>query len=522
MKLRKGPARAALLSTIVTAALTTVAASPAAAAATPPYEPDSGAAGSISFYDTSGNLLTSGSTSTQIGYAVGSASLTATGSKASLYGYLPSSGKAPGAFSGELLAGPTTFPVSGAPGGSTNPTVKPAAGDLTFADLAKDFPNTATDAYAGLYQIRIKTTDAKYLATDISISNGTWSQVYPGVAVSTSTALTVDATSSGQNLTATLTPSSAAGTVQFQDGGAALGSPVAVSGGTAVLATALSAGSHSLSAVFTPTDSSAFTSSTSSTVVYVVKTATSTALTVANAGSGQTLTATTSPSGTPGSVQFFDGANALGSPVTVSGDTATLSTTLSSGTHSLTATFTPDDQSTYANSTSAAVSYSVGNVTINGSVNQFVKFQQRVIIAGKAPAGSTVTVYFHRVNVAGYTYKTFPADANGNWGTKYDATDDYTYFAVVGSKRSATVNSRMDPSLSTRSQTVRKGTQLVLTGRGGNKTRVTVHLGSATATVVTAAGGSWRYVFTVARTTRIYVNRPDHVITAPAITVTAA
>lgn len=433
MKVRKGPARAALLSTLVSAALTIVAVAPASAATTPPYEPDSGSAGSISFYDATGTVLTSGPATTRIGYAVGSAALTSTGSKASLYGYLPQSGKAPGAFSGELLAGPTVYPVSGAPGGSTNPTVVPAGSDLTFADLAKDFPNTATDAYANLYQIRIKTSDTKYLSTDISISNGTWSQVYPSVAVGTTTTLSVAPTSTGQTLTAAVTPSGATGSVQFLDGGAAIGSPVAVSS-----------------------------------------------------------------------------------------DAASLATDLAPGSHNLTATFTPDDQVNLSNSTSPVVTYAVsGSVTINGSTNQFVTFQQRVIIAGKAPAGRTVTVYFHRVNVAGLTSKTFPADANGNWGTKYDATDDYTYYAVVGSLKSVTVNSRMDPGLSAKSQTVRKGTKVTLSGRGGNKTRVTVHLGGATATVVTAAGGTWSYIYTVTRTTKVYVNRPDHVIASPGITLTA-
>ena len=186
MKVRQGPARAALLCIAATAALTLVSAGPAAAAATPPYEPDSGAAGAIVFYDSAGSVVTSGSTSTLVSYAVGTAALTATGNKASLYGYLPKSGQVPGAFSGELLSGPTTYPISGSPSavsGSANPAVKGVTGDLTFANLATDFPNTATDAYKGLYQIRIKTTDAKYLASDISITGTTWVQVYPATGV---------------------------------------------------------------------------------------------------------------------------------------------------------------------------------------------------------------------------------------------------------------------------------------------------------------------------------------------------
>jgi hypothetical protein len=199
MKVRQGPARAALLPTLVGALVASavgLSAAPASAATTPPYEPDAGAAGTITFYDASGAVVTSGSTSALIGYAVGSASLTATNAKAALYGYLPKSGQAPGAWSGELLAGPTTYPVAGAPAavaGSSNPAVKPVTGDLTFGDLAKDFPNTATDAYAQLYQIRIKTSDEKYLATDISVSGSTWTEVYPTAGTGGGTAPSITA-----------------------------------------------------------------------------------------------------------------------------------------------------------------------------------------------------------------------------------------------------------------------------------------------------------------------------------------
>lgn len=76
------------------------------------------------------------------------------------------------------------------------------------------------------------------------------------------------------------------------------------------------------------------------------------------AGTAVTFTATVSPA-TPGSVQFMDGAAALGSPVTVAGGTAALTTSaLSVATHSITAVFTSSDPA-FAGSTSAATSYVV-------------------------------------------------------------------------------------------------------------------------------------------------------------------
>src|SRR5262249_52426583 len=56
-----------------------------------------------------------------------------------------------------------------------------------------------------------------------------------------------------ETLKATVSPS-AAGSVQFKDGTAALGAPVPVAGGVASLNTTLPVGTHSLTAVFTPAD----------------------------------------------------------------------------------------------------------------------------------------------------------------------------------------------------------------------------------------------------------------------------
>jgi hypothetical protein len=76
-------------------------------------------------------------------------------------------------------------------------------------------------------------------------------------------------------LTSTLTPTAAAGTVQFKDTVQGvivnLGSPVTVVGGTAKFVTSsLGFGLHTFSAVFTPTDPKVFGPSTSGNVVYVV------------------------------------------------------------------------------------------------------------------------------------------------------------------------------------------------------------------------------------------------------------
>ncbi|MEW2397002.1 Ig-like domain repeat protein [Streptomyces sp. NPDC046862] len=73
-------------------------------------------------------------------------------------------------------------------------------------------------------------------------------------------------------LTATVAPATAAGTVRFLDGAGQLGSPVAVSGGTATLTTStLAVGTHTLKAAFTPSDAAAYGASVSAPLSYTVK-----------------------------------------------------------------------------------------------------------------------------------------------------------------------------------------------------------------------------------------------------------
>jgi hypothetical protein len=76
-------------------------------------------------------------------------------------------------------------------------------------------------------------------------------------------------------LTATVTPTAAAGAIQFKDGTADLGKPVVASNGAASVTTSeLAPGSHQLTAVFTPTTSATYSPSTSPAVTFVVTAAT--------------------------------------------------------------------------------------------------------------------------------------------------------------------------------------------------------------------------------------------------------
>jgi len=84
-----------------------------------------------------------------------------------------------------------------------------------------------------------------------------------------------------------------------------------------------------------------------------------------SAGTAITLKASvTSTAAVAGTVQFKDGGTDLGSPVTVAGGSASLTTSsLSTGNHSLTAQFIPTSATSIAGSTSAAVPFVINTAT---------------------------------------------------------------------------------------------------------------------------------------------------------------
>jgi hypothetical protein len=141
-----------------------------------------------------------------------------------------------------------------------------------------------------------------------------------------------------------------------------VGSPVALSGGSASYATSsLTAGSHTVAAVYGGDPD--FTGSTGnlSPDQQVDAATSSVALTSAPNPSvylsSATLTATITPSTALGTVQFFEGVNPLGSATVTSGSAVLAVSSLTVGTHSLTATFTSDGN--YSPSTSPAHSHEV-------------------------------------------------------------------------------------------------------------------------------------------------------------------
>lgn len=349
-----------------------------------PWEPDPNSVGGLVFYNASGQQITGGSVSDTpvAAYVQGNTTIRSGDTKATLYGYLPVNGQAPGKWSGEPIGGPTTYPNASAPSALASSGLPLETGnatnDLSIANLIADFPNTdtTTDGYAHRYQLRLLTTQSglpgntTYDSADIEItgtgSTATWSVVYTKtVAQTTTTALAVSPTTSSVyhgtavHLTATVTPSSAVGSVKFYNGSTVLAT-VPVSGGTAAYATsALTNGAHALKASFVPTDSTAYVGSTSASKVLTVKvrptktTLTPSATTIRH-GLVLKLTSRVYPA-VAGRVTFYNGTRILAT-VTVYRGVAVYSTRyLTVGYHYLKARFVPTSTLNYGASTSSIV-----------------------------------------------------------------------------------------------------------------------------------------------------------------------
>ncbi len=395
-----------------------------AAAGDPTFETPTGnpgTQGSVGFFNASGVQIYGGTVSDDpiaAYFQTSGGGIKAGDHIATAYSYTPQDNKPADQWTTptQLTAGDESGTVAssaGYPGALHNSTKFIAVGvggGTSINDSLAAFPLASTND-PGILQIRILTNGdaSKYYSTDIKITGTGWAQVFPappGVPdKTTSTTLTATPNPStlGQSVTLSAVETASdnshpAGSVQFKDGASNLGSPVAVNGaGTATTATiALTLGSHSITAVFTPTPTG-FVGSTSSPVSQVVNpipvaTPTTTALTLSPASpvitpAVTTLSAQVSPAGAVGTVQFLDGATNLGSPITVSAGAAQSTATLTVGTHSLTAKFIPTDPSAFATSVSAASSYRVDPVPAQGTTTILT-----VSPTGPVVAGNDVTI----------------------------------------------------------------------------------------------------------------------------------
>jgi Big-like domain-containing protein len=238
-------------------------------------------------------------------------------------------------------------------GNCHNPRLSPDGTDQLIKDVPQPQP---CDRRAALTQCAGGTGDATTpTATTVTVN------VSPASPLAAKTM---------ETLTATIRPSAVAGSVQFKDGPGNVGGPVTVSGGTASTTTTLTPGTHSLTAVFIPTETSAVSGSVSEAMPVVVSPpagakATKTTFLVVPSGTvvqstPVILVAQVTPVDAAGTVQFMDGDTALGSPRPVfAGFALTVTSKLAPGAHALTAVYTPAAQAAFELSVPPPVSLTV-------------------------------------------------------------------------------------------------------------------------------------------------------------------
>lgn len=363
----------------------------ALAAGNPPWEPDPTALGTLTLFNASGQVITSGTSLTHLfDYAEASTADPFAGKTAFITFNQPQSGQPTGNFPSSSPSAATGFPNTTAPAPlntAANPVGQLTATEGNLADfIATLTPQTAT-GYVNVYQIRMQTSGpggvgtagngGGYWDADILVNPtaGTWTQEYPASVTATATTLTASPSpaNTGQTVTLTATESPAtAGSVDFKNGATDLGT-VAVNGSGVATTTATfgTAGTENLTAAFTPTDTADFSGSTGTATLTVnpPSTPTATTLTVAQdgvAGDDVKLTSTVAAGATPvtaGTVSWFDNGSATAlnaTPVTPDG-TGTASfdipAGLAAGSHSIVAKFTPTSLAQFETSQSAAQNF---------------------------------------------------------------------------------------------------------------------------------------------------------------------
>lgn len=179
-------------------------------------------------------------------------------------------------------------------------------------------------------------------------------------------------------IVAEIAPAEATGTVEVHDGSehsedTLLGEATVADGTATITLENVEEGEYALTGAFVPADGAAFAGSQTVgagiplTIVAPDAVETSTSLVVTpespvEAGAEVTLTATVEPRDAAGQVQFRVGGEPFGEPADLADGTAVLTTTeLQEGELSLSAAFLPTDPDAFTASTSAPVTYTVGD-----------------------------------------------------------------------------------------------------------------------------------------------------------------
>jgi hypothetical protein len=191
------------------------------------------------------------------------------------------------------------------------------------------------------------------------------------------------------------------GTIEFRDGSTRLGTITLINGSASLTTNGFSATSHTINAVYSG-DSNITGSAQSLTQTVLTSTQSSTTALAsssnpATSGASVTLTATvTAPSGLSGNVAFYDGATLIGTAALSGTKAKLIISTLSNGTHAITARY-------------------LGNPTIPPSISP--AFAQTIKPSGTTLRNSSATVVVAPSPSALDQSVTFTATVSGNQST---------------------------------------------------------------------------------------------------------
>ncbi|MGX1768591.1 Ig-like domain repeat protein [Dietzia sp. NPDC055343] len=302
-------------------------------------------------------------------------------------------------------AGTATFTIGGqgytatvSGGVATLEHTFPEAGDHV---VVVDFTPTNGDRYLPSSGQTTISVDSETTATDLTLDP-----------------LTVTAGGTVQ-ATATVTPAGAEGEVEFAAGDETIRVPVTDDGTATAEFTAATAGELTVTATFHPADPDRYTTSTDTKSVDVTAEATQTVLTVDQdeviPGDSVRATATVSPAGAAGAVEFSNGETTVSAPVNAEGIAVADIDATTTGPMEITATFLPGDTGRYSGSRDSLSVTVLDKITTSVSVSSGSGparvDEPTTLTATVTPAAAAGTVEF---TVDGQTHT---ADVSGGVAT---------------------------------------------------------------------------------------------------------